>query len=136
MISTLSQIIRDSKKIKTILRYFSKVWRKSNLCILRFDWLTALYIFNPLPCNASFLIVKKSCVRDELSDVKKSLFKNIFLESLHWRTSPLVLTPPQLTLPPSPTTPSTTPACVLYTIYNAWDLAIFSHPTSSQESLK
>ena len=57
--------------------------------------------------NASFLIVKDSCVREELSDVNKSLRKNIFLVSSQLCTSPLVRVPPQLTLFPSPTTPST-----------------------------
>ena len=39
------------------------------MCILWFDWLIALYLFIPLFRNASFLIVKHSCVREELTDV-------------------------------------------------------------------
>ena len=58
-------------------------------------------------CNTSFLIVKKSCVREEVSDVNNSLCKNIFLVSSRLCTSPLVHAPPQLTLFTSPTTPST-----------------------------
>ena len=37
--------------------------------IIRFDWLIALYIFISLVRNASFIIVKESGVREELSDV-------------------------------------------------------------------
>ena len=39
------------------------------MCILRFDWLIALYLFISLVRNVSFLIVKNSCVRKELTDV-------------------------------------------------------------------
>ena len=61
--------------------------------------------------NASFLIVKNSCVREELIDLtffsrhnfNRSLCKNIFLVSSHSRYLPLVRAHPQLTLPPSPT---------------------------------
>ena len=60
------------------------------MCIIQYDWLIVLYIFIPLVRIASFLIVKNSCVREELTDVK----------------SPLVSAPPQLTLFTSPTTPS------------------------------
>ena len=77
------------------------------MCIIKFDWLIALYIFMSLVCNAIFLIVKNSGVREEVSDVKKSLCKNIFLMSLQFCTSPLVRVPPQLKLLTSPTTPST-----------------------------
>ena len=77
------------------------------MCIIRFDWLIALYIFISLVLNASFLIVKHIGVREELRYVKKSLCKNIFLVSLQLCTSPLVRVPPQLTLFNSPTTPST-----------------------------
>ena len=51
------------------------------MCILRFDWLIGLYLFMSLVCNARFLIVKKSGVREEVSDVNRSLCKNIFLVS-------------------------------------------------------
>ena len=70
-----------------------------------------IYLFTPLPLNASSLIVKYSCVREELSDLNKSLCKNIFMVIFFLCTSPLVLAPPQLTIFPSPTTPSMSPAC-------------------------
>ena len=57
--------------------------------------------------NASFLIVKNSGVRKEVSDVNKSLCKNIFFVSSRLCTLPLVRAPPQLTFFTSPTTPST-----------------------------
>ena len=81
MIGLLAKIIRTSNSFKNVLRYFGKVWRKLNLCILWFDWLIALYIFTPLPRNASFLIVKHSCVREELSDVV-FFFRHNFNRSL------------------------------------------------------
>ena len=76
------------------------------MCIIWFDWLIALYLFISLVCNTSFLIVKNIGVREEDSDVKKSLCKNIFLVSSCLCTSSLVRAPPQLTLFTSPTTPS------------------------------
>ena len=106
------------------------------MCIIRFDWLIALYIFISLVCNASFLIVKNSSVREELNDVNKSLCKKIVLVSSCLCTSPLVRAPPQLTIFPQPTTPSTAPACAQLIIFNAWDLAIVGHPKSSRESVK
>ena len=106
MIGSLSKIIRASNSFKTVLRYFSKVKRKSNVYIIRFDWLIDLYLFISLFRNASFLIVENSGVRKEVSDVNKSLCKNIFLVGLRLCTSPLVCAPPQLTLFTSPTTPS------------------------------
>ena len=39
------------------------------MCIIQFDWLIAVYVFISLVRNASFLIVKNSGVREELSDV-------------------------------------------------------------------
>ena len=71
MIGLLDQIFRALNSFKIVLRYFGKVWRKLNFCILWFDGLRALYIFTPLPCNASFLIVKEICVGEELSDINK-----------------------------------------------------------------
>ena len=50
---------------------------------------------------------KHSGVREEVSDVNKSLYKNILFVSSRLCTSPLVRAPPQLTLFTSPTTPST-----------------------------
>ena len=75
--------------------------------ILRFNWLIGLYLFISLVCNTSFLIVKNSAVRGEVSDVNKSLCKNILLVSLRLCTSPLVHASPQLTFFTSSTTPST-----------------------------
>ena len=76
---------------KKVLRYFGKVWHQSNVRIIHYDWLIVLYIFIPLVRIASFLIIKKSCVTEELTDVN----------------SPLVCAPSQLTFFTSPTTPST-----------------------------
>ena len=112
MIGPLAKIIITSNSFNNLLRYFVKVWRKSNLCILWFDFLIDLYHFTPLPCNTIFLIVKHSCVREEPSYVffffrhnfNKSLYKNIFLVSLHSRPLPLIRAPPQLTLFISPNT--------------------------------
>ena len=39
------------------------------MCIIQFYWLIALYLFVSLVRNASFLILKNSCVREELTDV-------------------------------------------------------------------
>ena len=50
---------------------------------------------------------KNSGVREEVSDVKKSLCKNILFVSSRLCTSPLVRAPPQLTLFTSAITPST-----------------------------
>ena len=75
--------------------------------ILRFDWLIGLYLVMSLVRNATFLIVKNSSVREEVSDVDKSLCKNILLVSSRLCTSSLVRAPPQLKLFTSPTTPST-----------------------------
>ena len=112
MIGPIAQIIRTVDSFKNVLRYFCKVRRKANVCIIRYDWLIVLYLFISLVCNTSFLINKNSCVREELSDLpfffrhncNKSLWKNIFSVSSHSQPSPLVRAPPQLTLFPSPTT--------------------------------
>ena len=58
MIGPLAKFFRASNSFKTVLRYFGKVQCKSNVCMVRFDWLIALYIFISLVRNASFLIVK------------------------------------------------------------------------------
>ena len=57
--------------------------------------------------NVSFLIVKNSCFREEVSDVNKSLSKNILLVSYILSASAFVRAPPQLALfiSPSPLTP-------------------------------
>ena len=92
MIGLLAKFVRSSNSFKIVLRYFGKVWRKSNVCIIRFDWLIDLYLFISLVHNTSFPVVKKSCVREELSDVKKSLCENILLVSSCFCISPLVRT--------------------------------------------
>ena len=83
---------------KNVLKYFGKVQRKLNVCIIRFDWLIALYLFFSLVCKESFIIVKNSGVREELSDINKSLCKNILLMSSQLCISTLVRAPPQLIL--------------------------------------
>ena len=112
MIGPLAKFVRASNSSKTVLRYFCKVLCKSNVCIIQFYWLIPLYLFTLLPCNASFLIVKNSFVREEVSDLvfffrhafNRSLCKNIFLVSSYSCPLPLFHAPPQLTLFPSPTT--------------------------------
>ena len=111
MVGQLAKFVRASNSFKLFLRYFVKVRHKSNVCIILFDWLMALNLFTLLPRNTIILIIKNSGVREELSDVNKSLCKNIFLVSLRLCTSPLVCATPQLTLFNSPTNPSTAPAC-------------------------
>ena len=69
MIGLLAQFFRASDFFKIVLRYFSKVYRKSNVCKIRFDCLRTLYLFTWLPCNTIFLIVKNGCVREELIDL-------------------------------------------------------------------
>ena len=111
MIDPLANFFRASNLFKIFLGYFGKVRRKSNVCIIQFGCLIALYRFTLLPRNASVIIIKNSGVREEVSDVNKSLCNNIFLVSLRLCASPLVRAPPQLTLFTSPTTPSTALAC-------------------------
>ena len=109
-----------------------------------------VYLFTPFPRNASFLIVKHSYVREELSYVvfffrrnfNISLCKNIFLVSSYSCTSPLVGAPPQMTLSPSPTT------CAVDDFQHlrfgnsqspdkfTGKPKIVSHPTISKERLK
>ena len=129
-------IIGTAFSWKNVLRYFGKFRRNSNVCIIRFDRLIALYIFFWLARNASFMIVKICGVREELGDVKESLCKNILSVSSRLCTSYLVRAPPQLKLPPSPTTPWTAPECARSTISNAWDFSVVGHPRISQESVK
>ena len=63
--------------------------------------------FYVISSHREFSNRKNSGVREEVSDVNKSLCKNIFFVSSRLCTSPLVRAPPQLTLFTSPTTPST-----------------------------
>ena len=96
--------------------------------ILRFKWLICLYLFMSLVRNASFLIVKTVVSGKKVSDVNRSLCKNILFVSLRLCTSPLVRAPPQLTHFTSPTTPST-----------PWHMRgrqFSTLETSSQESIK
>ena len=79
------------------------------MCILRFDWLIGVYLFYLTSSQREFFNRKNSGIREEVSDVKKSLCKNILFVSSRLCTSPLVRAPPQLTLFTSPTTPSTPP---------------------------
>ena len=57
--------------------------------------------------HREFLNCLNSGVREKVSDVNKSLCKNILFVSSRLCTSPLVRAPPQLRLFSSPTTPST-----------------------------
>ena len=120
------------------------------MCIIKYDWLIAIYIFISLVCNVSFLIIINSAVREELSylpfffrhNCNKSPRKNILLVIMHSCTSSLVRAPPQLPLYPSPTT------CVVYDFQHlifgnskspdkfTGKPKIANHPTISQESLK
>ena len=117
MTGLLSKIIITLNSFKNVLRYFCKVGHKSNLCILWFNRLIALYLFSPFPHNTRFIIAKHSFVREEISDVvfffrhnfNRPLYKNVFLVVLHSCPLPLVLASPKLILYPSPTTFSLCP---------------------------
>ena len=63
--------------------------------------------FYLMSSQREFYNCKNSGVREEVSDVNKSLCKNILMAILRLCTSPLVCAPPQPTLLNSPTTPST-----------------------------
>ena len=63
--------------------------------------------FYVISLQREFYNRKNSGVREEVSDVNKSLCKNILFVSSRLCTSPLVRAPPQLTLFTSPTTPLT-----------------------------
>ena len=69
MIGPLAKFVTASNSFKIVQRYFGKVKRKSNVYILRFNWLIGIYLFMSLVRNASFLIVKNSCVREEIVDL-------------------------------------------------------------------
>ena len=58
MIGPLAEFVTASNSFKIVQRYFGKVLGKSNVRILRFDWLRGVYLFISLVRNASFLIVK------------------------------------------------------------------------------
>ena len=119
------------------------------MCIIQYELLIALYIFILLFSKRVFNH-KNSRVREELSyltfffrhNCNKSLCKNIYLVSLYSYTSLLVCATPQLTLLNSPNT------CLFDDLQRlifdnsqspekfTGEHKIFSHPTSSQESLK
>ena len=48
---------RTAFSCKNVLRYFGKVWHKSNVCIIQYYWLIAIYLSIWLVCNAGFLTV-------------------------------------------------------------------------------
>ena len=58
MIGPLAKFFRASNLFKIVLRNFGNIRRKSNVCIIWFDWVISLYLFISLVCNGSFLIVK------------------------------------------------------------------------------
>ena len=62
-------MVRTAFLCKTFLRYFGKVRHKSNVRIIKYDWLIVLYIFIPLVRIASFLIIKNICVWKEITDL-------------------------------------------------------------------
>ena len=71
MIGSLAKIIITSNSFKIVLGYIGKIWRKSRCVYYGFIGCELYIVFTPLPRNASFIIVKHSCVREELSDVNK-----------------------------------------------------------------
>ena len=107
MIGPLAEFVTASNSFKIVQSYFGKVYRKSNVCIIQFNWLIGIYLVLSLVRNASFLIVKSSCVRGRSQWRQQITVQNIFLVSLRLCISPLVCAPTQLTLFTSPTTPST-----------------------------
>ena len=68
-IGPLDQFVRTAFSCKNVLRYFGKFRQKPNVRIIQYDWLIVLYIFIPLVRIASFLIIKNSCVRKEITDL-------------------------------------------------------------------
>ena len=62
-------IIGTTFLCKNVPRYFGKFQRKSNVCIIQYDWVIALYIFILLVRNENFIIVKNIGVREELNDL-------------------------------------------------------------------
>ena len=115
--------------------------------IIKFDWLIVLYIFIALVRIASFLIVKNSGFREELTElpsfhktqlqqitVKEHLFGEFALTTLTF--GPCISTSDHLTLSPLPTTfllcpflsasPSTAAPFSRYTISNAFNSRLTS----------
>ena len=148
MIGPLSKIFRASNLFKIVLRYFGKVWHKPNVCIIRFDWLISLYIFTPLPCNASFLIVIFLCQRRsqwcQQITVQEHLFGEFALVNLTFGS----WTSPNDTAPFT-YQPFNVPGMCAEEKFQPWGFGnswspekftgkpkIVSLPTSSQESVK
>ena len=103
------------------------------MCILQFDWLIGLYLFMSLLRNAIFLIVKKSGVREEVSDVKNHCARTYFwwvrpcaphLWFMHLPNWHFSLHLPPLQCPG------------MCAVYNFERLRFCSFRTSSQESVK
>ena len=84
MIGPLAKSVRASNSFKIVLRYFGKVYRKSNVYIIRFDWLIALYFFISLVCNESFIKVNKTKWRPIYKVIDEAYIEesNIFPEDL------------------------------------------------------
>ena len=90
-------ITRTEFLCKNVPRYFGKVQLKSNMCIIWYDWVISPNLFFTLVCKVSFLIIKRSGIREELSFLtfflrhnwNKIIWKNIFLVSSHSCTSPV-----------------------------------------------
>ena len=79
MIGPLAKFVRASNMVKIVQRYFGKVWHESNMCIIQFDWLVALYIFTLLPRNTSLLIVNTV-----VSGKKSVMSTNHFARTSFW----------------------------------------------------
>ena len=118
LISPLAELRHSAFSCKKVLRYFGKVRHQSNVRIIQYDWLIVLYIFITFVRIASFLLIKNSCVREELTDVN----------------SPLVRAPTQLTHFSLHLPPLQRPGiCV---VDNFQRFIFGSLPTSSQERVK
>ena len=103
MIGPLVKIIRTSNSFKNVLRYFGKIIRKSNLVILWFEWLIALYHeFSYLKTQLFQRRTKWCCVflLTQLQHI--TMQENRF--GVFARPLPLVRATPQLTITPSTTT--------------------------------
>ena len=133
MIGPLAEFVRASNSFKIVLRYFGKVQRKSNVCIMLFDWLIALYLFISLVRNASFLIVKTV-----VSGKKSMMSKNHCARTYFWWVHACA---PHLWFMHLPNwhfslhlPPLQHPS--MYTVDNFQRLIFGSLSTSSQESIK
>ena len=78
--------------------------------IIQYDWLIAIYNFILLVRNASFLIIKNSCVREELSDVPfflQAQLQQIIVEENPFGEFKLTTLIFGFCIPPSDTSPFT-----------------------------